>query len=71
MFGPKKVSLFFDGLYLIGFIVAQMWGPVTYLIISFFPSMILEWCVYPFAGYLDMPHVPFDKWIIEADENYK
>jgi hypothetical protein len=61
-FTPKKLSLFVDWIYLIGFAFAQMWGPFIYTLIPIIPVSLLEWAVYPFAGFLNLPIIPFVEW---------
>ena len=55
-----------DWIYLIGFAFAQMWGPFIYTIIPILPVALLEWGVYPFAGFLTIPIIPFAEWEINA-----
>ena len=43
-----------------------MWGPFVYTIIPIIPVALLEWGVYPFAGFLNIHLIPFVEWYVNA-----
>ena len=43
-----------------------MWGPFIYTLIPILPVALLEWGVYPFAGFLTIPIIPFAEWEINS-----
>ena len=50
-------------MFLVGFIFTQSWGPVSYFAMPLLPITILEFFVFPFLPYLDVPPIPFEAWV--------
>lgn len=67
--GPKKVSLIFDFILMWIFFFLQKWGCMAYFLMPLVPSAIIEWGIFPFFPYLDVPPLPIAGWLAgeEAD----
>ena len=64
-FGPKKIGLVMDFAMIIGFLMAEQWGPMLYIAVPYIPAILIEFGLYTAMPQLDTPHIPFELWIDE------
>lgn len=56
-----------DFFYMIGFMVSKQYGGIAYLAPSWFPAFVLEFFMFPFYSFLDVPPIPFWEWLDPND----
>jgi len=60
---PKRLSLIMDLFYMFGFMSSQQWGAIAYLAPTWIPIFVLEYFVFSFYPFLEVPPIPFWDWL--------